>query len=121
MAIRVRRIGVFFVLAAIGACHPVAHATPAPAEPESRIAPAIAPAESMYAELRAVKDRIGVTAARGAAADFDGQTLEQMHARYQATRAAVDSALTAVDSATLPEDCLLYTSDAADDLLCVDL
>lgn len=104
MVIRVRRIGVFVVLAAIGACHTVARTTLAPAEPTSNIAPAIAPAESMYAELRAVKDRIGVTTARGAAADFDGQTLEQMHARYRATRAVVDSALTTADSATLPAE-----------------
>jgi hypothetical protein len=102
MAVRVRGIGVLVVLLAIEACHPAGRAAIAPAELEARIAPAIAPAESAYAELRAVKDRIGVTTARGATADFDGETLAQQHARYQATRAVVDSALTAIDSAALP-------------------
>ena len=93
------RIAVLVSLVAIGACRPAFRTAPAPA-----IAPAIAPAESVYAELRAVKDRIGVTTARGAAADFDGETLAQQRARYQSTRAVVDSALTMVDSATLPAE-----------------
>ena len=93
------RIAVLVSLVAIGACRPAVRTAPAPA-----IAPAIAPAESVYAELRAVKDRIGVTTARGSIADFDGETLAQQRARYQSTRAVVDSALTMVDSATLPAE-----------------
>ena len=93
-----RRILVLASCVVAGSCH---HA---PVASGDRIAPALAPAESLYAELRAVKDRIGVTTARGASADTDGETLAHQRARYAALRAADSSALAAVDSAALPAE-----------------
>jgi hypothetical protein len=95
------RNAVFVSLVAIGACHAGPRTTPAP---ESGIAPAIAPAESMYAELRALKDRIGVTTARGATADTNGESVADQRHRYDAVRAAAREALAAVDSAALPTE-----------------
>jgi len=59
----------------------------------------------MFQALHAVKDRMGVTSARGASADTDGTSLAELRRRYAAIRAPLASALAHVDSATLaPED-----------------
>ena len=104
MVVNVRRIDALACVVLVSACHAATLTAPQPLAPEWRIAPAIAPAESMYAELRAVKDRIGVTTARGAAADLDGESLADQRRRYETVRAVVDSALTAVDSVALPAE-----------------
>jgi hypothetical protein len=90
------------LLLVLGACHTAPRgAAPAPA---AAIAPALAPAESMFAELRAVKDRMGVTTARGASADTDGATLGELRRRYEAARAPLVAALMKVDSTVLPAE-----------------
>ena len=65
----------------------------------------LAPAESMFQALHLVKDRIGVTSARGASADTDGTSRAEQQRRYAATRAPLAAALASIDSARLaPED-----------------
>ena len=59
----------------------------------------------MFQALHAVKDRIGVTSARGASADTDGTSLAELQRRYAAIRAPLATALAHIDSARLaPED-----------------
>ncbi|MBK5188156.1 MAG: hypothetical protein JJD97_07905 [Gemmatimonadaceae bacterium] len=83
----------FFI--ALGACHSSGVRAPA------RAPAALAPAESMFQKLHAVKDRIGVTSARGASADTDGTPLAELRRRYAETRAPLASALASVDSRSL--------------------
>jgi hypothetical protein len=86
-------------LAALGACHQSRVGVPA------RAPRALAPAESMFQVLHHVKDRIGVTSARGASADTDGASLGVMRQRYASIRAPLATALASIDSASLsPED-----------------
>ena len=54
---------------------------------------ALAPAESMFQALHLVKDRIGVTSARGASADTDGTSLAELQRRYASMRAPLATAL----------------------------
>ncbi len=66
---------------------------------------ALAPAESMFQALHLVKDRIGVTSARGASADTDGTSLAELQRRYASMRVPLAAALASLDSAKLaPED-----------------
>ena len=66
---------------------------------------ALAPAESMFQALHAVKDRIGVTSARGVSADTDRTSLSELQRRYASMRAPLAAALASLDSAKLlPED-----------------
>jgi len=59
----------------------------------------------MFQALHAVKDRIGVTSARGASADTDGTSLAELQRRYAAIRTPLSTALAHIDSARLaPED-----------------
>jgi len=86
-------------LAVLGACHRSGAPTPA------RAPLVLAPAESMFQALHGVKDRIGVTSARGATTDTDGTSLEQMRRRFESLRAPLARALETLDSASLsPED-----------------
>ena len=65
----------------------------------------LAPAESLFQALHAVKDRIGVTSARGASADTDGTPLAELRRRYTGIRAPLAASLAAADSLSLaPED-----------------
>ena len=88
-------------LVALAACH---HPAGGSAALERAPSP-LARAESVFQALHVVKDRIGVTSARGASADTDGTSLAELQRRYAATRAPLASALASVDSASLaPED-----------------
>jgi hypothetical protein len=59
----------------------------------------------MFQALHAVKDRMGVTRARGVIADTDGTSLADLRRRYSVIRAPLASALASFDSAPLmPED-----------------
>src|SRR5450755_2105027 len=87
------------ILVALGACHQSGGGAP------MRQPAALAPAESMFQALLAVKDRIGITSARGASADTDGTSLAELKRRSESIRAPLAVALAAVDSATIaPED-----------------
>jgi len=55
----------------------------------------------MFQALHEVKDRIGVTSARGAATDTDGTTLGEMQRRFASLRAPLAAALGSIDSASL--------------------
>jgi hypothetical protein len=87
------------ILVALGACHQTGSGAP------MRQPTALAPAESMFQALHAVKDRLGITSARGVSADTDGTSLGELQRRVVAIRAPLAAALAAVDSAKLaPED-----------------
>ena len=87
------------VFAALGACHQSGARAPA------RAPLVLAPAESMFQALHQVKDRIGVTSARGSSADTDGTSLEALRHQYASIRAPLAAALASIDSAALsPED-----------------
>lgn len=59
----------------------------------------------MFQALHQVKDRMGVTSARGATADTDGTSLAELRRRYASIRAPLASALASIDSVSLsPED-----------------
>jgi len=98
MSLRSARLA-FPFLAALGACHQTGTRSPA------RASQALAPAESMFQALHQVKDRIGVTSARGATTDTDGTPLAELRRRYGEIRAPLATALGSIDSARLsPED-----------------
>ena len=80
---------------ALGACHRSAIGSRATAPGT------LAPAESMFQALHAVKDRIGVTSARGASSDTDGTSLAELRQRYARIRVPLSSALAALDSGSL--------------------
>ena len=86
------------LFAALGACHQSGIGPPA------RAPLALAAAESMFQALHQVKDRIGVTSARGARADTDGATLGEMRRRYASIRAPLATALQSIDSASLSRE-----------------
>jgi hypothetical protein len=88
----------FPILAALAACHHAGAAAP------MRAPVALVPAESMFQALHAVKDRIGVTSARGASADTDGTSLAELQRRYAAIRTPLAAALGSIDSAHLAPD-----------------
>jgi hypothetical protein len=95
----IRRSIALPIVAALAACH---HGTSSAA---TRAPMALAPAESMFQAVHLVKDRIGVTSARGASADTDGTSLAELRRRYAAIRTPLATALAHIDSAHLaPED-----------------
>ncbi len=86
------------ILAALGACHHPAGGAP------TRVPALRAPAESMFRALHAVKDRIGVTTARGASADTDGSSVAELQRRFASIRGPLAAALAAVDSGKLASE-----------------
>jgi hypothetical protein len=83
-------------LALIAACAPRS-GVPAPA----RSALSIAAAESSYAVVRDLRDRLDVTIAAGAPTTPDGRRPEALAGRYDSLRAELAGRLTAVDSGAL--------------------
>src|SRR5450755_937352 len=95
----IRRSVALPILAVLAACHHGTSSAP------TRAPMALAPAESMFQALHAVKDRIGVTSARGVSADTDRTSLSELQRRYASMRAPLAAALASLDSAKLlPED-----------------
>ncbi|MDQ2766408.1 MAG: hypothetical protein M3Y30_04560 [Gemmatimonadota bacterium] len=87
---------------AVAACH---HSSSGAGGSSARALSALARAESMFQAMHVVKDRIGVTSARGASADTDGTSLAELRRRYAASRGPLASELGRTDSAALaPED-----------------
>ena len=81
----------------LGACAPRGSApSPAPL--------ALLAAESAYADLRAVRDRIEITTASGRRESPEGVTLSVLRRRHDALRSALVSRLTGVDSTPLGPD-----------------
>src|SRR5512134_1503544 len=64
---------------------------------------ALASAESLYADLRELRDRYEVTIAAGRAATQEGVPLAELTARHDALREQVGARLAAIDSARLGE------------------
>jgi hypothetical protein len=86
-------------LALIAACAPRSGA-PAPA----RSALSIAAAESSYAGVRDLRDRLDVTIAAGTPTTPDGTRLEALAGRYDSLRAVLAVRLAAVDSGALARE-----------------
>jgi hypothetical protein len=82
----------------LGGC--AAPASPPPA-PSPATTVTLARAESAYADLRALRDRIEVTTAAGRRASPDGIPLATLSERYGALRAAVAPGVAAIDSSAL--------------------
>lgn len=97
MAARSLRIAIS-ICAVLGACHP--HGSGAP----MRAPATLAPAESTFQALHAVKDRIGVTSARGASSDTDGTPLAELQRRYAAMRGTFAATLAGIDSSALARE-----------------
>jgi hypothetical protein len=97
-----RRLLAVIAAAGLSACAPHAppSAAPAPATP----AIALARAESAYADLRALRDRIEITTAAGRTASPEGVPLAVLARRHEELRAALVSRLAAIDSAGLAAD-----------------
>ncbi|MBA2686221.1 MAG: hypothetical protein H0U66_17190, partial [Gemmatimonadaceae bacterium] len=95
------------LLVAAGACHhavqgsPSTSSVPASVPASVRAPEALARAESAFHVLHVVKDRLGVTSARGAAADLDGHSLASMKRMYGLVRAPLVVQLAATDSSAL--------------------
>jgi hypothetical protein len=70
----------------------------------ARTSGALATAESEFQALHATKDRIGITSARGATADTDGTSIDELERRYAKLRAPLAAALQRIDSTTLGAD-----------------
>jgi len=84
-----------------GSCAP--HAPPlAPSPPTS--AAALALAESAYADLRALRDRIEITTAAGRMESPEGVPLTTLGRRHDAVRAVLEPRLAAIDSTGLAPD-----------------
>jgi hypothetical protein len=79
-------------------------ASPAPTRPVPTPAPSLARAESAYADLRDVRDRIEVTTAAGRATSPEGVPLATLARRNNELRRHLSAQLAAVDSAPLPDD-----------------
>ncbi|HEV7706527.1 MAG TPA: hypothetical protein VGO46_19725, partial [Gemmatimonadaceae bacterium] len=97
------RRSLWSLLSCVGvlACHNSAGSGTAP----SRAPASLAAAESMFQALHMVKDRMGVTSARGASADTDGTSLAELRRRYATIREPLASALASIDSTSLaPND-----------------
>src|SRR4051812_20628080 len=89
----------FFLALIAGAC---AHGS---GGPEPRRAPInLAAAESSYAVVRDLRDRIDVTLAAGASATADGTPLTRAVGRYDSLRQVLTAALAGVDSTSLAGD-----------------
>ena len=89
------------MLAVIGGCH---HSSGGSTAAMVATGPLV-PVESLFRALHAIKDRIGVSSARGASADTDGTSLAELQRRYAAIRTPLAKAVASIDSARLgPED-----------------
>ena len=82
------------VAALLAACSSPAPGTPAPAGP-------LAAAESLYLDLRDLRDRIDVAASAGRTAASDGTPLAALARRHDQLRRALLSRLAAMDSSAL--------------------
>ncbi len=82
----------------LGGCAAPASPPPAPPRPTTV---SLARAESAYADLRALRDRIEVTTAAGRRESPDGVPLATLTERYGALRAGVAPGLAAIDSGAL--------------------
>jgi hypothetical protein len=87
------------LLAALAACAPSA----SPPAPTPSVA-ALAIAESAYAGLRELRDRIDVATASGRSVATDGTPLGALRLRHDSLRERVAASLAAVDSAALRGD-----------------
>ncbi|MGE5687683.1 MAG: hypothetical protein ACM34D_09305, partial [Gemmatimonadota bacterium] len=96
-----RRLLAGIAAAGLSACaHHAPPSAPAPATP----AMALARAESTYADLRALRDRIEITTAAGRTASPEGVPLAVLARRHDELRAALALRLAPIDSATLAAD-----------------
>ncbi|MGE5728999.1 MAG: hypothetical protein ACM34L_10385 [Gemmatimonas sp.] len=87
------------LLASFGACHRSG------VRSSPRASQALAPAESMFQALRHIRDRVGVTRARGVTSDTDGTSQVELRRQYASIRTPLANALASQDSAMLsPED-----------------
>ena len=64
----------------------------------------LARAESAYADLRALRDRIEITTAAGRRESPEGVPLAVLARRHDSLRAVLEPRLAAIDSSTLPDD-----------------
>ena len=87
----------------VWACTPHRPA-PAPAASPAGAAVALARAESAYADLRALRDRIAVTTAAGRNQGPNGAPVATLARRADGLRALLVPRLGAIDSAALPEE-----------------
>src|SRR5829696_3318951 len=78
--------------------------TPAPASPAASAAPALARAESLYADLHNLRDRMAVTSATGRPESPDGVPLATLAGRSTELRRTLLAQLAAIDSAPLAGD-----------------
>ena len=78
--------------------------SPAAAPPAASTAPSVARAESVYADLRDVRDRLGVTTAAGRATSPEGVPLATLVARSNELRRALLTRLATIDSAPLARE-----------------
>jgi hypothetical protein len=83
-------------------CAPAA--APPNAAPATSGAAAVVQAESVYADLRAVRDRIDITRATGRSVSPEGVPLDTLVRRYNRARRALEPRLSAIDSAALAGD-----------------
>jgi hypothetical protein len=83
--------------AMLAACSRAATVYPPPA-------PAIALAESAYADLRVLRDRYDITTASGRTATTDGEPLAALAARHDTLRIAVASRLASLDSTGMGQE-----------------
>ena len=75
--------------------------TPAAAPPPAGAAVALARAESVYADLRALRDRIAVTTAAGLSRSPEGVPVSTLARRADSLRATLEPRLGAIDSTAL--------------------
>ncbi len=79
--------------------------TSSPTAPAPAPAPAaLARAESVYADLRALRDRIDVTAASARTTSLEGTSLDTLIRRYHHLRRGLAPRLDAIDAGSLPRD-----------------
>ena len=99
---RRRLPAVIAAAAGLSACAP--HAPPSAAPPLVAPAIALARAESAYADLRALRDRIEITTAAGRTASPEGVPPAALARRHDSLRATLAPRLAAIDSAVLEGD-----------------
>ena len=98
-----RRLLATIAAAGLSACAP--HAPPpAPGPAPAAPAAALARAESAYADLRALRDRIEITTAAGRTASPEGVPLAVLARRHDELRAALALRLAPIDSVGLAAD-----------------
>ncbi|HEU4649178.1 MAG TPA: hypothetical protein VFS33_08975 [Gemmatimonadales bacterium] len=93
------RLVPYVVAIALVGCAP--SAGPRGATPAAGGSAALANAESTYADLRAVRDRIDITRATGRSVSPDGVPLDSLTRRYNRVRGALEPRLAAIDSTAL--------------------